>query len=165
MKLVREVVAAVAWSGAPLIAAAALFWGGAAVGLLVFGAGWLVGLAAWVSVALIGCVLGSFLIHELRHALALACLPTIHHIGVERRWWRISLRPHGELTPAGAGFAALAGPGASVLVGLVLMAVGAPAAAGWVLVSHAVFWLPVFGDGRALLLTWRERDAASRRAT
>ncbi|GAA1747575.1 hypothetical protein [Aeromicrobium alkaliterrae] len=93
----------------------------------------------------------SFVLHEAAHLLGLRRIPTVASVRLERTVWRLSLIPAGTLTSRQLVAVALAGPGSCVAVGLLLaLAVPGLWLHPWYL-AHAVFVLPCFGDGRAIL--------------
>ena len=95
---------------------------------------------------------GAFAVHEAAHAVVLRHCSGVSHLVVSRTAWRFSLEPRGSLTPGQAVGVALAGPSAAAAVGLGLW-VGTPhLALHWWFLAHLVFLLPVFGDGRSLLI-------------
>jgi hypothetical protein len=99
----------------------------------------------------VGGLVGSFVVHETAHLLALRRLRTVTEVRLERTLWRLSLRPIGPMTPGQVAGVALAGPGACVVVGIALALALPESSVRWWYLAHAVFLLPVFGDGRALL--------------
>ena len=132
--------------------------------MLLAACGWYVGTgdpmparAAWrlETIAAVGLA-GGFAVHEVAHVAVLRRCAGVSHLVVSSTWWRFSLEPRGSITAAQVVGVALAGPGAAAAVGLVLWA-ALPGAGlhGWFLV-HLVFLLPVFGDGRSLVLGVRE---------
>jgi hypothetical protein len=92
---------------------------------------------------------GAFALHEWAHVMLLKRIATISHIALERRWWRISVVPIGTLTPRQNAGVAVAGPGAAIIVGAIIHVVD-PGLSWWFM-AHAIFLLPVFGDGRSLV--------------
>lgn len=96
-------------------------------------------------------VVGSFVLHEGAHVVALRGAPGVTHVAVERTLLRVSVVPVGEVTPSRAAGVAVAGPGACVLVGVALWALGVPAAWCWCYLAHGAMLLPFFGDGRTLV--------------
>lgn len=124
------------------------------------------GTGLWVHVSavlvlhlLVGLV-GGFLAHELGHALALRWwAPQVHRLRLEATWTRISITPCGQMTGGQVIAAAVAGPGICIVLGLALSLL--PSTWGvqvWFLL-HAVFLLPCFGDGRAILASLRAGSA------
>lgn len=108
-------------------------------------------------------VVGSFVLHEGAHVVALRGAPGVTHVAVERTLLRISVVPIGDLSPNRAAGVAAAGPGACVLVGAALWAGGVPAAWCWCYLAHGAMLLPVFGDGRTLVRSLALRSSRSRR--
>lgn len=104
--------------------------------------------ATWWGIVL-GGLIGSFLLHELGHALVLLRIAGVTRVRLEVSLLRISLVPEGSLTRAESLLTALSGPVVTALVGAGLVASGS--GLGWWYVMHLAFLLPPFGDGEALL--------------
>lgn len=104
--------------------------------------------------AVLGLV-GSFAVHEAAHAAVLARSPGVTGITVERTGWRVSLIPEGTLTRARNAAVALSGPLTCGAIGAILYLTGLDRGLAWWYMLHLVFLLPLFGDGRALLLSLR----------
>ncbi|WP_411374138.1 hypothetical protein ACLH0K_13875 [Arthrobacter sp. MPF02] len=102
---------------------------------------------------------GSYFLHEAAHLVLLSKYPTIEKVEVTASWARFSVHPSGSVTPLQAIGVGLSGPVACCIVGAVLWQVGSPLAA-WYL-GHLVFLLPVFGDGKAVLMSLRRLRAVS----
>ena len=124
----------------------------------------IVGAALMIAVHYAAGLGGSFALHELGHLAVLSRATGVTAITLERSLWRTSISPHGRVGDRDAVLAALAGPGACVVVGaaLWLLAPGLQLH-GWYL-AHAVFLIPVFNDGRILWSVSRARHTASSRA-
>lgn len=94
---------------------------------------------------------GSYFLHEAAHLVLLSRYPSVGKVEVSATWARFSVHPTGTITPLQAIGVGLSGPVACLIVGGVLWQLGSPVAA-WYL-GHLVFLLPVFGDGKAILLS------------
>ena len=105
-------------------------------------------------------VLGSYLIHEIGHWLALS----VTSPDAEARWestlLRISLIVRGSSSPRAIAVNAAAGPLACVALGALTLLIGGglPFEArstvrviGWIYVAHAVFLIPPSTDGNTVL--------------
>ncbi|WP_270244562.1 hypothetical protein [Cutibacterium acnes] len=105
-------------------------------------------------------VLGSYLIHEIGHWLALS----VTSPDAEARWestlLRISLIVRGSSSPRAIAVNAAAGPLACVALGALTLLIGGglPSEArstvrviGWIYVAHAVFLIPPSTDGNTVL--------------
>ena len=156
MNLYRKIIAAVAKAGSPLLVCSGLFWIGAVVGQLVYGASWLFTLAWRISLVLVGCFWGSFLLHELAHALVICHIPAVKGVVVEQNMLRVSLRPQGALALREAVIISISGPGIPVLIGLLLIIFKVPIILCGIFISHLIFLLPCFGDGKALVMACRQ---------
>lgn len=110
-------------------------------------------------VAAIGLV-GAFALHETAHVMALSRVATVTQIAMEHTWLRVSVAPVGVLTPGQTAGVALVGPLSCTAVGGVLLVLAPQSSLGWWFLAHAVFLLPVFGDGRALVRAARAARAA-----
>ena len=106
--------------------------------------------ARLTAVALLG-LMGSFVVHELAHLMALRRVHTVHEVRLERTPWRLSLHPRGPMTPLQVAAVAVAGPGACALVGLTLWVLVPGSALHWWYLGHLVALVPPLGDGRALV--------------
>lgn len=94
----------------------------------------------------------AFAIHEVAHVLVLRRCPGVTHLLVTVTPWRFSLEPRGTITPREVAAVALAGPVAAATVGLLLWVSLPQPGLHWWFLAHLLFLLPVFGDGRSLLL-------------
>lgn len=101
---------------------------------------------------------GSFALHELGHALVLLRADGGTSVTLERTAWRISVRATGAIRGRDAFLAALAGPGGCAVAGGILLLACPHALLHVWFFAHAVFLLPVFGDGRALISGARRWD-------
>ena len=136
------------------------FFVGVAVCLgLIFEAWGTLPVALGVFVHMSAGMLGSYVVHESGHFVALGFCGGVTAVSVESRLARISLRPEGELTPREAIGVAVAGPFGCLNVGAVLMALTPEFGLGWWYLAHVVFLAPCFGDGRALLAALRRLKA------
>ncbi len=138
-------------AAAPVLVCAAMSVAAGVAVWLTTGSAGVLDVAGMLAVHAVAGLLGSFVVHEASHAIALGRCSHVHGIGVERRLLRISVLPRGELTLPEVRAVAVAGPGASALAGL-LLAVTVP----WLglqywYFAHLVFLLPPFGDGMALV--------------
>jgi len=96
-------------------------------------------------------LVASFVLHESAHVAVLKRVGTVTRIAPDRTAWRTSVTPEGALTARESAAVALAGPCSCVLVGAVLWLSGLDRFLAWWYLAHALFLLPCFGDGRALL--------------
>lgn len=109
---------------------------------------------------------GSFALHELGHLFALSRAEGVTAITVERTLWRLSVSAHGRIRGRDALLAALAGPGACVAAGAALLLLAPHSHLHLWYLAHAVFLVPVFGDGRtvlAVILSWRSAGRVAHR--
>ncbi|WP_229052236.1 hypothetical protein [Aeromicrobium sp. Leaf350] len=142
----------------PLLALLGTFAAGGSAWWVTSGDPSLVRLAAeLLLVAVVGLV-GSFAVHESAHLLALRRVPTVTAVRLERTAWRLSLHPEGRMTRRHVVLVALAGPGACLGAGLTLAAAAPESSLRWWFAAHAVFLVPPFGDGRAVLRAILARD-------
>ena len=143
-----------------MLALAGLAASAAAAWSLVSGDRVLLSLAlAFTKTVVLGLV-GAFALHEAAHVLLLRRIPTVRQIVVERTAWRLSVIPLGTLSPRQSAQVALAGPSSCVLVGAALWLSRVDGWLAWWFLAHALFLLPAFGDGRALVgAVWRGRRA------
>lgn len=109
------------------------------------------GPAGRLLVLVYGGLLGSYVVHECAHVLALRRMPGVTRIEVERSVWRFSIIPSGTMSARQVVVVAAAGPLSAVAVGLLLVLVGLDRVLGAVYLVHGIQLLPVFGDGRALI--------------
>ena len=139
-------------------------------GLLVAAGGWfatsgdpvLVEIAWWmVQTAAVGLV-GSFVVHETAHVILLRRIAGVTHIAIGQTLWRFSVMPVGSLTAAQTAGVAAAGPLACVTVGALLWSITPISSLAWWYFGHALFLLPVFGDGRCLVTALRAATRTSR---
>jgi hypothetical protein len=100
-------------------------------------------------------MLGSYVIHECGHFAALGLCRGITAVSVETGVLRLSLRPHGEITPPQALAVALAGPLACLAAGSVLSAAVPQLGVAWWYIAHLVLLTPCCGDGRAVVCALR----------
>jgi hypothetical protein len=107
---------------------------------------------AWVffKFAVVGLI-GSFVLHESAHALALKRISTVTHITIDRTFFRFSVVPSGTMTGRQIAWVAIAGPASCMAVGLPLWISGVDRSLAWWFMAHVVFLLPIFGDGQSLL--------------
>jgi hypothetical protein len=139
-------------------------WALAAPGAFVCVAMWL-GLAygAWGTLELAlhvmlhasAGLLGSYVVHECGHFAALRLCRGITAVSVETRALRLSLKPHGEITPPEALAVALAGPLACFATGAVLWVAAPHLGVAWWYLAHLVLLAPCCGDGRAAVIARR----------
>lgn len=127
-----------------LILAAALSWAA------VSGDTTQLPVAARIFTAATAGLTASFSLHECLHAAVLKRITTITAVALERTWGRISLVPHGRMTGWQAAAVAASGPVGCVLAGALLALPEATRPLSWWYLGHALFLLPVFGDGIAL---------------
>ncbi|MDO5634591.1 MAG: hypothetical protein Q4G34_06945 [Micrococcus sp.] len=145
----------------PWLAASGALAGLAAGASVASGTGLWIHATAVLLLHLVLGLLGSFVVHELGHVVALRWwAPGVERIRLDASWTRVSITPVGVLTSGQAIASALAGPGLCVLVGTVI-ALASPlwGIQVWYLL-HAVFVLPCFGDGRAILTVLRRSGSA-----
>lgn len=114
---------------------------------------------AWSAVAFIGkfllfvlTIILSCFIHELGHYLAARYAPSISRFTWEMTWTRISLVCEGKTTPRDRIISGLTGPGLSLLCGSLLCLFPDTRTYGIVFCLHAIFLLPIFGDGKQILI-------------
>ena len=93
----------------------------------------------------------SFGLHELGHLFVLSRARGITAITLERTLWRLSVSAHGRISGRAALLAALAGPGSCVVAGIALLMLIPQSHLHLWYLAHAVFLVPVFGDGRTVL--------------
>lgn len=155
------VVVAVAAQVWPLLALTVLTLGAAVVWSAVSGDRVILAVAfAFTRTVVLGLV-GAFALHEAAHVLVLRRVATVTQIVLDRTAWRLSVIPVGTISPRQSAAVAVAGPAACVLVGAALWLTRVDGWLAWWFLAHALFLLPVFGDGRALvsaLWRWRSTD-------
>lgn len=139
----------------PLLALVVVLVGAAAVWLAVSGDPSLVDVAAGFGRTVLVGLVGSFALHESAHVVLLRRIPGITHITLERTAWRFSVAPVGTLSARQVGLVAVAGPGACLLAAPVWWVAAPGSGLAWWYAAHAVFLLPLFGDGRMLLASVR----------
>lgn len=110
----------------------------------------------WFQLAVPG-VVGSVVVHEWGHVVALRRVSTVTHVRLERTAWRTSVIPVGVISGGAAAAVALAGPGVCVVLAALLLLLRPASPVGWCFAVHGAFLLPVFGDGRALARVMRSR--------
>ncbi|MER7446870.1 hypothetical protein [Microbacterium sp. NPDC097977] len=121
------------------------------------------GIADAVAALAVQYVLGlccSFGLHELGHLFVLSRAEGVTAITLERTLWRLSVSAHGRISGRDAVLAALAGPGICVAVGAALLLLAPQSHLHLWYLAHAVFLVPVFGDGRTVLSVTLSRRAA-----
>ncbi|GAA1689788.1 hypothetical protein GCM10009830_41740 [Glycomyces endophyticus] len=150
-RAVRSAALAVAAQVRPLLLLASLILGAALTWAAVSGDTTQLPVAAWIFAAVVAGLTGSFVLHECAHAAVLERLPAVTAVTVERTRARISVIPHGRMTGRQSAGAAAAGPLAATAAGVLLALPEATRPLSWWYLGHAVFLLPVFGDGLALL--------------
>ena len=106
------------------------------------------------AVTVIGLV-GSFVLHELAHLVALRRIASVDEVRLERTAWRFSLHPRGRMSPRQVAGVAVAGPAACLLVGLGLWALVPGSTLHWWYIAHLVALVPPLGDGRAVVTAFR----------
>jgi hypothetical protein len=127
---------------------------GAAAGLAVWratGDASVLRLAGVFTMHLLAGLLGSFVVHETGHLLALGRCQSVSAVVVERRLLRISLQPRGELLVGEACAVAVSGPGASATVGGILVIFARDLGIHYWYLAHLLFLIPPFGDGIAIV--------------
>jgi hypothetical protein len=147
---VRGVALAVAAQVWPLLLFASLILAAALLWAAVSGDTAQLPVAAWIFTAATAGLTTSFALHECLHAAALKRITTVTAVTLERTWGRISLVPHGSMTGWQAATVAASGPLGCILAGALLALHEATRTLSWWYLGHAVFLLPVFGDGIAL---------------
>lgn len=156
------VVAAVAGQVWPLLAFAGLLLAAAVLWSASSGDRVLLALALGFARTVALGLVGAFALHEVAHVVLLRRIATVRTIVLERTAWRFSVVPRGAISPPQAAAVAVAGPAASALVGVALRVTGVDLWLSWWFLAHAAFLLPVFGDGRALVIAlWRWRTATA----
>jgi len=105
-------------------------------------------------IAVVG-ITGSFVAHECAHAVVLSRLDGVSRIDVESTPLRISLRPSGQVSRAGAALAAIAGPATCVALGCLMWWLTDEHLLAVIHLGHGAFLLPPSGDGRVLLTALR----------
>jgi hypothetical protein len=94
-------------------------------------------------------LLGSYVVHECGHFVALGFCRDVSAISMKSSLLRLSLQPEGQLTALAALGVAVAGPLNAVVVGVGLCVLFPELGWGWWYLGHLVFLAPWFGDGRA----------------
>jgi hypothetical protein len=148
---VRGVALAVAAQVWPLLLFASLILAAALSWAAVSGDTPQLPVAAWIFTAATAGLTASFALHECLHAAVLKRMNTVTAVTLERTWGRISLVPHGDMTGWQAAAVAASGPVGCVLAGALLALHEATRPLSWWYLGHAVFLLPIFGDGIALI--------------
>lgn len=147
---IRGVALAVAAQVWPLLLFASLVLAAALSWAAVSGDATQLPVAAWIFTATTAGLTASFALHECLHAAVLKRITTITAVTLERTRGRISLVPHGSMTGWQAATVAASGPLGCVLVGALLTLHETTRPLSWWYLGHAVFLLPVFGDGIVL---------------
>lgn len=106
-------------------------------------------------------VAGAFAVHEVAHVAVLRRCEGVTHLVVTATPARFSVEPRGRITPRQVVGVALAGPGAAAVAGLVLWIAVPAVDLHWWFLAHLAFLLPVFGDGRSLLVALSRSQRAS----
>ena len=118
--------------------------------------------AGYVEILAVVGLAGAFAVHEVAHVAVLRRCGGVSGVVMTATPWRFSLEPRGVITHRQVAAVAVAGPAAATGVGLVLW-VGLPQAAlHWWFIAHLVFLLPIFGDGRSLVLALRREHSPDR---
>lgn len=114
---------------------------------------------AWSAIAFVGkfllfalMLILSCFIHELGHYLSVRYTPSISGFTWEMTWTRISLVCEGKTTPQDRIIGGLAGPGLSLICGTLLCLFPGTRTYGIIFCLHAIFLLPIFGDGKQILI-------------
>lgn len=105
----------------------------------------------------LGGLLGSFVVHELAHAALLRRMSGLHLIEVVTTFFRFTFAPKGSLVGWKIALIGIAGPITACAMGVALNAVLPASGLHWWYLGHSVFLLPVFGDGKSVLVglrTW-----------
>ena len=97
------------------------------------------------------CLFCSFVVHEISHVVCMRRFSGVTHIVVSTNSRRFSITPIGSLRGWQIAVTAVAGPGASCAVGAALVFLIPNSLLHLWFLFHAVFILPVFGDGRGLI--------------
>lgn len=111
----------------------------------------LVGLSAELAVHVVFGFGGSYLLHEAGHIVLLSRYPSVEGIDVTASWTRFSVHPRGSLSPLQVIAVGLIGPVGCFVIGAGLWLLGSNLAFWYM--GHIIFLLPIFGDGRAVLLS------------
>ncbi len=164
---IRRVVAAVALQVGPLLALLGVFTTAGAAWWVASGDAVPAHMFGRLTIATVLGLMGSFVVHELAHLVAMRRMPSVREVWLERTPWRLSLHPRGQMTPRQVAGVAVAGPGACTLLGLALWTVVPGTALHWWYLGHLVALVPPLGDGRALVTAIRstrrrERPTARR---
>ena len=115
---------------------------------------------AWALVVM-GLVV-PFLLHEWMHAFVALDAAGVRQVWIERNVLRLSVAVDGDMSSRRTAAAAIAGPGACLVAGAFFASMGltwSAIACAW----HVVFLLPIFGDGRALVIASRRGGFRARR--
>lgn len=102
---------------------------------------------------------GSYLLHETAHLVLLSKYPSVQGIDVKASWSRFSVHPHGTLSAHQTITVGASGPVACGLIGIVLWMLDSTLALWYI--GHLIFLLPIFGDGKAVLLALSRTRASS----
>ena len=147
---VRAVVIAVAGQVWPLVALLSALLAASLIWFLRSGDRMPAEIAWWFLKIATAGLAASFALHESAHVLGLKHIGTVTHLTIQRTAWRISVVPHGTMTPRQVVGVAIAGPMSSVAVGFLLWITDLEPVLAWWYLSHGIFLLPPFGDGRSL---------------
>lgn len=107
----------------------------------------------------LGGLLASFLLHETAHLLSLKRCSGVRTVVLSTTALRFSITPVGLMSSRQIAVTAAVGPLSCVLAGTALLQFDGALAA--VYLAHVLQLLPIFGDGRALILArrgWRLTD-------
>lgn len=103
---------------------------------------------------LVGC-LASYWVHEAAHAYVMRLFKSIEDVYLTAGAFRLSLTPTGSLLGWQVAVIALAGPCAAAAVGGVLKLILDDSALYLWYLLHLLFLLPMFGDGKSLIIGLR----------
>lgn len=103
----------------------------------------------------VGGLLGSYVVHELAHACVLKRMWGVAGIEVVTTILRFSLVPRGVVSGWQICLVAAAGPLIAAGLGVVLMMVVPSLGLHLWYLGHVVFLLPVFGDGKSVVVGLR----------
>lgn len=100
-------------------------------------------------------LLGSYIVHECGHFVALGLCRGVIAVRVEATLLRTSLKPEGEITAWESLVVALAGPLGCLILGAAAWSAIPQSGLAWWYVSHFALLAPCFGDGRAAIAAVR----------
>lgn len=108
----------------------------------------------------LGGLLASYVVHESAHAALLRRVTGLHAVEVITTFARFTFAPKGALRGRDIAMIGVAGPVAALAAGAALLIFVPVWGLHWWYLGHVMFLLPVFGDGKSILVgarSWSRR--------